>query len=187
MKRIVILSFCLACIALVACNKQDDKSASNETNLIEFNDIPISVTQGAPIIQAKSNNIDAEYFTLAAEKEDAHYEMYVECYNPDPILTVSNTYTMSGELFSTTYYHNDEIIAEEFSTFSDDFYEGEPLASRRPGEKYSACVKRVHKAMKQATEENNGFECDLISWILPCGTVIALASIVECAKYGNDY
>lgn len=110
--------------------------------------------------------------------------MYIEDFDAGGGVVVSKTFTQDLDLFSSSIFFMGKEVNTEFSDYSDDI---ETRASRQEGEKYKDCVKRVHKTIKEAAEENYGAQCDLVSLFVSCGTLAAICAVVECNEYGDDF
>lgn len=141
---------------------------------------------GSPITRSDNNYDYYELSASVSSNKNTSYTMYVETFNAGEGVVVSKSFTQDLELFSTSYYFNGKEIKVEYSGLSD-YLDIDTSASRQEGEKYKDCVKRVHKTIKDAAEENYGAQCDMVSLLVSCGTLAAICAVVECNEYGDDF
>ena len=182
---------CVIVIAMISflggCNHQmstDDLCKDAEAEIMQFlsGDVLITIYKGAPIATKGSSNID--YYTVTGQLNSTEYSVYVENVIEDDDLVFSKAFSQEKEWLFTEVYYHDQYVRTDFAEL--DEYGPEVIetkGSRRPGEKYGDCVKRVHAALKAAMEENNPVTCEFIN----CGAIAAVCGIVDCAEYGDQF
>lgn len=143
----------------------------------------LTVYSGASI-PTKGSSGEYSYYTITGERGSISYSLFSELYSGDDGLSVNNVYTEEGMWYFTEVYLDGELIDVDFADLDSTFETKSGGGSRRPGEKYGDCVRRVHADLKDAILDAHPVGCDLIQY---CGTAAAIIAIIDCKDYGDTF
>lgn len=195
MKRNSLLKSILGLFLCVLCGCNNSALLVEDTiqdeNVTQFmsGDILITISTETNI-QSRSASM-SDYYIVTGERDSIRYSIYVESIPSEDGLTINKIYSQEGDWLFSEVYFDEKLISNEFASIDEDqgvsidadTNDIELSGSRRPGESYKGCVRRVHKTLKEKAEINTPVTCEFIS----CGALAAVVGIIDCAEYGNQF
>ncbi len=189
LKSFFVFSLCVLC----GCNNSTllVEDTIQEENVTQFmsGDILITISTGNNILSRSASMSD--YYVVTGKRDSIRYSVYVESIPSEDGLTINKTYSQEGDWLFSEVYFDGKLIGNEFATIDEDqgvsidtdTNDIEMSGSRRPGESYKGCVRRVLKTLKEKAEINTPVTCEFVS----CGALAAVVGIIDCAEYGNQF
>ncbi len=167
MKRCFLLAGLSVFVAFSSCNKEEVVSPSapemeqTEASSFEYDGVTFTVSCGCPF-QTKAKYADMEFTTINAEalnKEDVTLVIGSREVTKD--VSQDIIFDVEGEALLELFISEDEIasveqIVDDFEVnlgLTDGEYSSITQGLRKPGEKYTVCVKRVYHEFLEKTNE----------------------------------
>lgn len=181
-KSVLFLLFICTCIfgMITSCNKQSAPAQTSEGIVSQFlsGDVMITISRGAPLLTKGESNV-SDLYTVTGELNSIKYSLLVENIENDGLL-FRKVYSQEGTWLFSEVSFNGELIRTEFASLDDSLDDAvSTKGARHHGEKYGECVRRVHKDLKEATEEHNPITCEFV----PCGAIAAVVAVIDCGQY----